>query len=133
MTKRLTESVKLIQKAYRRKMKKQRWEKTVPSFKNLGMTVKCADFTDEINLVVTNLLEIEEKAVYAKINGVSEFGSNYLISSIKCPFCHKPLIINRHWNCFICSGGEHERKVFEILRVKMPNEIQKIVEEQEMV
>jgi len=117
MGKRLSESVKLIEKGYRRKMKKERWEQTSPSFKNFKIDNHFKTHINDIRITVTDILQIKERERFSKISEVSPHGSNYLITSIICPICRNPILLNKHWNSFICDNPIHERKIYEITRV----------------
>ena len=120
MAKRLTEAFKLLEKGYRRKMRKERWEKSIPSFENFKVDVSFKDSLDELKIIVTDILNVSEPKRKAKISTVSNYGSSYLINSIECPICGRILIINRHWNCFFCECTEHQKKIYEIVKVEMP-------------
>lgn len=117
MTKALTESVKMIEKGYRRKLKKARWEATTPSFRNLDLDHEYKQGFDTIKIIVTDVLNIKQGSFYSKINSIGEKGSIVLVTSVVCPFCGKPAQLNEHWNCFFCKCNEHEKKIFEITRV----------------
>jgi len=133
MTKRLTESVKLIEKAYRRKMKKQKWEKTIPSFRNFEVDYDEGQYFEQLRIVVTNILNVEEHAKYSKIHSLRGTGSTFIIESIICPTCRNPVFLNYHWNCFICNCEEHEKKIYEICKVVVNNGIPKETIGKEMV
>ena len=120
MAKRLTESFKLQEKGVRRKLKKEIWEKAIPSFKNLKIDIEYKEGYEQLQLTITDILNIEERAMYSKIKNICCYGSNYLITNIQCPLCGKNIEINRHWNCFICECTEHEKKIFEIKKVSYP-------------
>ena len=120
MTKRLSESVKLIEKGYRKKLKKERWERTVPSFKNFEIDSFYAKHYSELSLIVTDILNIESKSAYSKIRNIAPLGSNYLITSIECPICGHSISINRHWNCYFCECNEHPKQIYEIISVVEP-------------
>lgn len=86
-----------------------------------------ANYIDEFRITVMDLLGEEELKIFTKIHNVTPHGSNFLISSIVCPYCKRTVVINKHWNCFICTDKEHGKKVFEILAVEVPDVIQEIV------
>jgi len=117
MGKRLNESVKLIEKAYRRKMKKERWDQTFPSFKSFKIDNHFNSHTEDLRITVTDILKIDERERFSKISNLTPHGSNYIISSIVCPICRHPALLNKHWNSFICNNPDHERKIYEITRV----------------
>lgn len=81
------------------------------------------EFQPFLKLKVTNLLDIEEKPLYTKINGISQYRSTYIISHIICPYCKEPIEINKHWNAYFCECKDHCKKVFEIAEVIIPDEI----------
>ena len=121
MGSRLTESVKLIEKGYRRKMKKERWEKTTPSFRNFEIDISYKRKYREIDLTITDILDIEDKRIIkSKIASIEQYGSNYLITAIDCPACGNQIKLNKHWNCFICECKEHPKKSFEISSISYP-------------
>ena len=107
----------MIEKGYRRKLKKERWEATTPSFRNLDLDHFRKKDYQEIKIAVTDVLNINEGAFYSKINSIGERGSMILVTSVICPFCGKPAQLNEHWNCFFCECGIHEKKILEITRV----------------
>jgi len=117
MGKRLTESFKLQVKAMRRKLKKAKVEKQRPTFKNLDIAYERA--TDkEIKIVVTDVMNTQEKERITSAVSVDPTGSTFIIKSILCPFCNKTLELNQSWGAYICPKNEmHEKKVFEICRV----------------
>jgi len=128
MAKRLSESVKLIEKGFRRKVKKERWEQTTPSFRNLNIETHYKNDYDNIRVSITDLLDIEDtRIIVTKISNISPYGSNYVISNIECPTCRKQIKLNRHWNCYICECPEHDKKIFEIKDVVYPKP-KKIIE-----
>jgi len=125
---RLTEGAKLIEKSYRKKMRKQIWKKTVPSFRNFKIDVDEVIYFQQMKLVITNLLDIDEPPNYSKINTLNNTGATILITSIICPVCKKPIFLNEYWNSFICEQcEEHEKKIYEITRVVVDNGIPQII------
>jgi len=114
-------------------MKKQKWEKTVPSFRNFEVEFEEAQYFEQLRIIVTNLLDTEETPRYSKIHSLRCTGSTFIMESILCPICQQPIFLNYHWNCFICNCGEHEKKVYEICRVVINNGIPKEKVGQEMV
>jgi len=114
-------------------MKKQRWQKTVPSFRNFEIDIEEAKYFEQIKIVVTNLLDAEEKPRFSKIHSLQEAGATFILSSIICPVCRKPISLNNHWNGFICNCKEHEKKVYEICKVVIEDGISKESIGQEMV
>ena len=122
MGKRLTQSFKLLEKDYRTKVKRDRWEKDKPTFKTFNISYLFKDNFDSIRLIVTDVLNLDAPTRQTKIMGVSKKGSDYIISSIVCPICNKILVINKYWNCYFCESEEHGRKIFEITKVKIPSE-----------
>jgi hypothetical protein len=72
----------------------------------------------QVDVIVTDVLEATEQEYVAKIHQITEHGATYLIESITCPLCDNPLIINRHWNCYFCECDEHGKKVFDIIKVE---------------
>jgi len=114
-------------------MRKQRWQKTVPSFRNFEIDVEEAKYFSQIRIVVTNLLDAEESARFSRIHSLKEAGATFILESILCPICHKPINLNYHWNCFICNCNEHEKKVYEISKVVVENGIPKESIGQEVV
>jgi len=120
MAKRLTEAFKLQEKGVRRKLKKAKWDKSLPSFKNLEIDIYYKEHYEDLELSITNILNLEEKSIKTNISCICEMGSNYLITNIKCPHCGKNIQINRYWNCYICDCPEHEKKIFEISKVSIP-------------
>ena len=125
MGKRLSESTKLIERAYRKKMKKQKWQKTIPSFKNLNIDASEAFYFKQIQIVITNLLDVDEKARFSRIHEIKPAGATYIITSVVCPFCKKPAYINFYWNSFMCFDEEHDKKIYEITRVVVDNAVPK--------
>ena len=115
-------------------MRKQRWQKTIPSFRNFKIDVEEARYFEQIRIVVTNLLDAEEKPRFSKLHGIQESGATYIMSSIICPVCRRPVYLNHHWNGFICNCNEHEKKVYEICRVVIEDGLpKKTITRQEMV
>ena len=127
------ESVKLIEKAYRKKMKKQRWQKTLPSFKNFDIDIDEAQYFEQIRIIVTNLLDSDEKPRFSRIHSLQETGATFVFSSIICPICRKPINLNYHWNSFICNCKEHDKKIYEISKVVIEDGIPKETIGQEVV
>jgi len=115
------------------KVKKERWLQTVPSFRNLKIDFCYGKECKRLRIIVTDLLDIEEKNKFSTIHNVSNQGGTYVITSIICPVCKKPVSLNIHWNSYICECKEHERKIFEICKVEVPDAIQKQTEREEMV
>ena len=123
MSKRLSESVKLIEKAYRRKMKKKRQEGNVPTFENLGVDFFYSQYPElvsKLKLIVVNLLDDQDPERYkryeSKIISTSKKGSAVLVASIKCPICGEEVKLAKHWNSFICTNS-HKKMIFEIFDV----------------
>ena len=63
-------------------MRKQRWQKTTPSFRNFEIDVEEAQYFEQIRIVVTNLLDIEEKPRYSRLHSIQEAGATFIMSSI---------------------------------------------------
>ena len=120
MGRRLTESFKLLEKDYRLKERKAKYEKTIPSFKNLSIDVHFKDELIKVRIKVTNLLNVGENPFYTTISSIKPSRSNYLITSIICPICGKKVQINKYWNCYICNCSDHNKKVFEIKKALLP-------------
>jgi len=120
MGKRLTQAFKLLEKDYRKKVKKDRWEKDIPTFKTFDIPYTQRKNLDNMRLLVTDVLNVEAPLRNSRVIEVSKRGSDYIISSIVCPLCSKILVINRHWNCYFCESEEHGRKIFEIAKVEIP-------------
>ena len=110
--------------------KKLRWEQTKPSFINLKTDIKKVNELGikEFDLVVTNVLNITDKRRI--ITKVENFDENGLITKIFCPTCGNVLILNRHWNAFICENG-HKKEIYEIkdMECKRPKQIMQLIEE----
>ncbi|MHA1866013.1 MAG: hypothetical protein ACTSWZ_05840 [Candidatus Heimdallarchaeaceae archaeon] len=121
MGKRLTESIKLIEKGYRQKVKKERWLETEPNFVNLKIDYSYKDCFHKLKVIVTDLLEKTETKKVTEITSIVPRGSTFLISSIKCPDCGSIIFLNKHWNAYFCCNG-HKKKIFEIVKVKEKNE-----------
>jgi len=117
MAKRLTESFKLQMKGYRRKVKKEFWDKAVPTFKNFEIDFDYRNHIDDLQLHITDIVDVKAPIRKTKINTLSQYGATYLINSIICPVCGNIITINRHWNCYFCENDEHGRKIFEITKV----------------
>lgn len=119
MGKRLTESFRLQQKANRRKEKADREALEVPTFKNLDISYDFADNCKNIMVEVVDLLSKTEKDVpmITNIQTNCAQGQTYLITSIICPICKKEILLNKHWNCFICNAREHEKAIFNIINL----------------
>jgi len=120
MGRRLTEAFKLLEKEYYKKARKEKWDKALPTFKNLNIDPQYKDTYNKLIISVTNLLDTKEKSCTTKINNIAPRGTNYIITNIKCPLCNKNIKINRHWNCYICQCPEHGKKVFEINKIIYP-------------
>ena len=106
-------------------MKKQRWQKTVPSFRNFKIDVEEVRYFNQLRIVVTNLLDAEENPRYSKIHSLREAGATFILESIICPVCRNPVHLNQHWNSYICECTEHEKKIYEISRVVVQDGIPK--------
>ena len=120
MGKRLSESIKLIEKDYYLKVRKEKWEKTLPTFRNLDIDISYKNKYDDLKISITNILDIEDKRfITTKIKNISSHRSNYIISNIQCPFCGKNIKVNKLWNCYICEC-DNDKKIFEITGVLYP-------------
>jgi len=128
MGSRLTESVKLIEKAFRRKAKKERWLQTTPSFRNFKVDIEYAKNCTGLSIKVTDLLDVESKSKTSAIHDVARQGGTYIVTSIICPICNRPVSLNKHWNSYICECKEHPRMIFEICEVKVVNAVQEQTE-----
>jgi len=122
MGKRLTQSFKLLEKDYRKKVKKDRWDKDIPTFKTFDIPYTYRNHVEDIKIKVTDVMNVEAPIRKSKVITVRKRGSDYIIESIVCPLCDKILVINKHWNCYFCERGEHGRKIFEITKVELPPE-----------
>jgi len=116
MGKRLSESVKLIMKGYRRKMKKQRWEKTLPLFRNYDIDPKYKTKAQSLRPIITDILDIEDGLHQTQVTTITQRGPKNIISHIVCPYCNRILKLNDKWNCYICECNE-QKKIFEIVEV----------------
>ena len=132
MSKRLSESVKLIENGYRRKMKKLRQEESLPCFRNLKIDPIYKDdkeYLDKLRLVVVDLLDKSSpekyKSYVSKIKGLDESGTKIIESQIECPICKETIKLNTHWNSYICNV--HEKMIFEIREVFEP--VKKVLED----
>jgi len=120
MGSRLTESSKLIEKGFRRKVKKEKWEQTIPSFRNLKIDISFKYNFESIRLIITDILHIENRPKFSKIINISPKGGTFIITQIKCPFCNKIINLNKYWNSYICESEDHEKKIYEITSVEYP-------------
>lgn len=117
MGRRLTESFKLQMKGVRKKAKKDRQEKQVPTFKNLGLEYKQIE-DKNIEIMVSDILSNTEKDLKSLVLRVVPMGSTYIVDCIRCPICNKPVDLDRRWEGFVCQKCEtHEKKIYEILNV----------------
>jgi len=120
MGKRLSESIKLIEKDYHLKVRKAKWEQTLPTFRNLEIDISYKNNYDDLILSITDILNVEDKRlITTKIKHISQYRSNYIISNIQCPCCGKNIPINKLWNCYICEC-DGTKKIFEIKDVWYP-------------
>jgi len=122
MGKRLTQAFKLLEKDYRLKVKKERWDKGIPTFKTFDIPFELRKSLEDITLYVTDVLNVESPTRESRVIKVDKKGSTYMITSIVCPVCNQILVINKHWHCYFCEDISHGRKIFEITKVEYPVE-----------
>ena len=108
MTTRLTESIKNIERDYKKKIKRDAYLKLVPTFRNLDISV--GQKKKDVILFVTDILNVDEKIKVSEINSLQKKGSSKLITSIICPCCKKSIELNKHWNGYICYKGPKSKK-----------------------
>jgi len=102
---------------YGRYEKKKKWEQTTPKFINHNITPLDIETIGLSNfkVIVTDILDTEDKRhIFTKVSNVDRGG---LILSIKCPFCSNDIVLNKHWNAYMCSNG-HSKKIFEIVNIE---------------
>ena len=117
MSKRLTESFRLQMQATRKKARKERQEKQLPTFKNLEIPYSKVN-DKNITILVSNIMDMKEKNCKSLVLSVKAKGQTYIINSIRCPICQKPIPYNEKWNSFVCDKNEvHDKKIYEILQV----------------
>lgn len=97
----------------KRKAKKDKQDKQIPNFKNLEIEHKRVD-DKNINIVITDILNADEKDYKSLVLATKKSGSTFVITSIRCPLCNKPIELNKYWLTYICQNSEHEKKNFEI-------------------
>lgn len=100
----------------KRQNKKNKQLQQIPTFKNLEIDYNRIN-DNNIAIAIKNILG-EEKTYLSHILSIKKYGSDYKISSIKCPICNATLEINKNWFCFICQKcDKHEKQIFEVVRV----------------
>lgn len=101
----------------KRKAKKDKVNAQVPTFKNLEIDYSRTN-DKNINIVVTDILNATEKNYKTVVLATDKKGSTFIVKKIRCPICKATLVLNEHWQCFICQQNEqHPKKCFEIQRV----------------
>ena len=109
------EKFKDQQKSVTRNLRKQTWERTIPSLRNLGLGYQ-HDLQDScIVLDVTNLLDVNETSKTTRIVNLKD---NDTIEKIQCPDCKQPIKLNKHWNAFLCRC-DNIKKVYEVKGAKI--------------
>lgn len=110
----LREQFKIQILSVKRQAKKDRQEKGVPTFRNLEISYDRVN-DNNIGLVVSDILEREEKQYKSLVLATDKTGATFIITKIKCPACGATLALDKKWMCFICSNPEHKKKSFEII------------------
>lgn len=117
MSRTLTEIFKIQIKSVRRKAKKDRQDKQLPTFKNLEIPYSKVN-DKNIIIIVSNIMDIKEEDCKTLVLNVQPRGQTYIISSIRCPVCQKPIPYDERWNSFVCDKNDvHDKKIYEILKV----------------
>ena len=118
MGRKLTESFKLQEKANRLREKADAEAKQIPNFKNLGIPYYMSENCKDISIIVIDILG-NDKSAETKINTVKQSGTNFVIETIICPLCNKPIHLNKYWNCFMCNpkDNQHKKVMFDIKKV----------------
>lgn len=117
MSKKLMESFKLQMKATRRKIKKDKQDKQLPTFKNLDIPYSQVN-DKNIGILVSNIMDVKEKDYTTLVLGTQPKGQTHIISSIRCPVCQKPVPYDERWNSFICEKCDvHDKKIYEIVKI----------------
>ena len=100
----------------KKKTKKEQLEKGKPTFKNLEIDYDRVNDKD-INIVVSDVLSDIKKCYGSLVLSAKKTGSTFIVTSIRCPICNKPVELNQYWMCFICQCPEHAKMNFEIIKV----------------
>ena len=109
---RTKEVLRTLQKAHRKKVKRDFDEQQVPTLRNFEIERNVNK--EDLVIYVRDLLgdDSEYKTI---ITSFKDKKSTRLILSIECPCCGKKILFDRRWNCFICQTGE--KKIFEVVKV----------------
>jgi len=113
---RTKEVLRTLQKAHKKKMKRDFDEQQVPTLRNFDLTRNTKK--EDLIIYVRDLLS-DDELFKSKILSFKDKKSTKLILSIECPCCGKKILFDKRWNCFICESGE--KKIFEVVKVKEAN------------
>jgi len=114
---RTKEVLRTLQKAHRKKVKRDLDEKQVPTLRNFDLPRNIEK--EDLKIYVRNLLG-DDTQFESKILSFKDKKSTKLIQSIECPCCGKKILFDKRWNCFICESGG--KKIFEVVKVVKINE-----------
>lgn len=109
---RTKEVLRTLQKAHRKKMKRDADEKQVPTLRNFEIGRN--EDKKYLMIYVRDLLA-DDTLEESKILSFKEKKSTKLIESIECPCCGKKILFDRRWNCFICKTSG--KKIYEVVKV----------------